>query len=202
MENQDTTPEAETMPEMEEIANKEDWRILKDNQLWEKQDKTKKGSWNRDNGEKSQADGTIENGLGPTDSLVQTRNLYKFQPYMMKILKTNEQKADWQDKDPIIALLKTWLKQDRKPTSMELNYRDPNLQAYRKILAALKLILVKGTEKMILVREGLTDKKMDRYCLPSKIANQVINNIHLYHMHLGVDGIHCESHIIITALTS
>ena len=31
--------------------------------------------------------------------------------------------------------------------------------------------------------------KMDRYCLPSKIANQVLNDIHLYHMHLGVDGI-------------
>ena len=42
---------------------------------------------------------------------------------------------------------------------------------------------------MILVREGLTDKKMDRYCLLSKIASQVINDIHLYHMHLGVDGI-------------
>ena len=72
---------------------------------------------------------------------------------------------------------------------MELNYRDPNLQAYRKILAALKLRPVEGTEKTILIREGLTGKKMDRYCLPSKIANQVINNIHLYHMHLGVDGI-------------
>ena len=69
----------------------------------------------------------------------------------MKILKTNEQKADWQDKDPTIALVKTWLKEDRKPTSMELNYRDPDLQAYRKILAALKLRPVKGTGKTILV---------------------------------------------------
>ena len=108
---------------------------------------------------------------------------------MMKILKTSKQKADWQDKDPIISLVKTWLKENRKPTSTELNYRDPSLQAYRKILAALKLRLVEGTEKTILVREGLTGNKMDRYCLPSKIANQVINNIHLYHMHLGVDGI-------------
>ena len=44
MENQDTTPEAETAPEVEETANEEDWRILKDNQLWEKQDNTKGGS--------------------------------------------------------------------------------------------------------------------------------------------------------------
>ena len=73
--------------------------------------------------------------------------------------------------------------------STELNYRDPSLQAYRKILAALKLRPVEGTDKTILVREGLTVNKMDRYCLPSKIANQVINDIHLYHMHLGVDGI-------------
>ena len=78
IENQDTTPEAETMPETEEIANEEDWMILKDNQLWEKQDATKKGSWNIDNGEKAQADGTIEKGLGPTDTLLQTGNPYEF----------------------------------------------------------------------------------------------------------------------------
>ena len=62
------------------------------------------------------------------------------------------------------------------------------MQAYRKIMAALKLRPVEGTAKTILVREELTGKKMDRYCLPSKIANHVINNIHLYHMHLGVYG--------------
>ena len=107
MENQDTTPEAETTPETEEIANEGDWRIVKDNQLWEKQDKAKEESRNIDNGEEAQVDGTIEKGLGPTDTLLQTGNPYEFQPYMMKILKTNEQKADWQDKDPIIALVKT-----------------------------------------------------------------------------------------------
>ena len=30
---------------------------------------------------------------------------------------------------------------------------------------------------------------MDRYCLPREIAGQVIQDLHLYHMHLGVDGI-------------
>ena len=106
------TPEVETAPEVEETANKDDWRILKDNQLWEKQDDTKEGSQDIDNGEKAQADGTIERGLGPTDTLVQTGNPYKFQPYMMKLLETDEQKADWQDKDPIITLVKSWVKED------------------------------------------------------------------------------------------
>ena len=189
-----------TTLETEKTENKGEYRILKDNQLWEKQDKPRKVSGGKqdkpreegghiDNGEEAQADGTIEKGLGPTDALVQTGNPYKFQPYTMKILKTSKQKADWQDKDPIIALVKTWLKEDRKPTSTELNYRDPNLQAYRKILAALKLRPVEGTEKTILVREGLKGNMMDRYCLPNKIENQVINDIHLYHMHLGVHGI-------------
>ena len=102
----------------------------------------------------------------------------------MKLLKTDKQKADWQDKDPTITLVKTWVKEDQKPRGTEMNYRDPDVQAYRKVLAALKLRPVEGTMKTILVREGLTDKKMD-----SKIASQVINDIHLYHMHLGVDGI-------------
>ena len=71
--DQDNKPwetEAEMTPEKEEIANKEDWRILKDNQLWEKLDYTKGGSQDIDNGEKAQEDGTIERGLGPTDTLV------------------------------------------------------------------------------------------------------------------------------------
>ena len=41
MESQDTTPEAETAPEVEETTNGKDWRILKDIQLWKKQDDTK-----------------------------------------------------------------------------------------------------------------------------------------------------------------
>ena len=42
VENQNMTPEAETVLEIEETANKEEWRILKDNQLQEKQDTDKK----------------------------------------------------------------------------------------------------------------------------------------------------------------
>merc|ERR1711873_97583 len=102
-------------PETEETENEWEYRIVKDNQMWEKQDKAGEESGDIDNGEEAQADGTIEKGLGPTYALVQTGNLYKFQPYTMKILKTNEQKADWQDKDPIIALVKTWLKKIGSP---------------------------------------------------------------------------------------
>ena len=53
----------------------------------------------------------------------------------------------------------------------------------------LKLRPVEGTMKTVLVKEGIIDKKMDRYCLPRAIAKQVIRDIHLYNMHLGIDGI-------------
>ena len=48
---------------------------------------------------------------------------------------------------------------------------------------------MEGTTKTVLVKEGLVNKKMDRYCLPRAIASQVIQDIHLYHMHLGIDFI-------------
>ena len=70
-----------------------------------------------------------------------------------------------------------------------MSYRSPNIQAYRKVLSPLKLRPVEGTMKTVLVKEGLVNKKMDRYCLPRAIASQVIQDIHLYHMHLGIDGI-------------
>ena len=36
------SPEAETAPEIEEMANEEEWRMLKDNQLWKKRTPIKK----------------------------------------------------------------------------------------------------------------------------------------------------------------
>ena len=55
-------------------------------------------------------DGTAGKGLGPTDTLVQTGNPYGFQPLTMKILGKDKDKADWQDKDPNIKIVKGWLK--------------------------------------------------------------------------------------------
>ena len=107
---------------------------------------------------------------------------------MMKLLETDKHKANWQDKDPIITLVKSWVKEGRQPRGTEINYRAPDIQAYRKVLAALKLRPVEGTTKTILVKEGLIQKTMDRYCLPKAIASQVIRDIHLYHMYLGVYG--------------
>ena len=62
MESQDTTPEA--APEVEETMNGKDWRILKDNQLWEKQDDNKERSQDIDNGEKVQADVIMRKAWG------------------------------------------------------------------------------------------------------------------------------------------
>ena len=70
------TPEAETAPEIEEMANEEEWRLLKDNQLWEKQETDKENSQDPAHEGEAKADGTTEKGLGPTDALVQAGNLY------------------------------------------------------------------------------------------------------------------------------
>ena len=41
---------------------------------------------------------------------MQVENPYRFQPLTMKILERDEDKADWQDKDPDIALVKNRVK--------------------------------------------------------------------------------------------
>ena len=56
-------------------------------------------------------DGTVEKGLGPANALVQAGSLYGFQPLTMKILGKEEDKANWQDRDPHIKILKSWLKE-------------------------------------------------------------------------------------------
>ena len=95
------------MPEVEETADEDKWKILKDNQLWKKQDTDKENNQNTAYEVEAMADGTAEKGLGPTDAQVQTGNPYGFQPLTMKILGRDKDKADWQDKDPNIELVKT-----------------------------------------------------------------------------------------------
>ena len=121
--------------------------------------------------------------------LIRSGNPHNFQPYTIEILKTDKQKADWQDKDQTIALVKTWLKEKQTPASLELNYRNSDMQSYRKFMTSMELRPVAGTEKTILVRKGLMGNRMDQYCLPREIAGQVIQDMHLYHMHLGIYGI-------------
>ena len=38
---------------------------------------------------------------------------------------------------------------------------------------------MEGTEKTILVKQGLVEGTMDHYCLPKKIAEQVIRDVPL-----------------------
>ena len=85
------------------------WRVLKDNQLWEKEDANKKVNQPTTLETEVTADGTMEKGLGPADALVQAERPHMFQLLMMKILKNKEDKADWQDQDTNIKIAKEWL---------------------------------------------------------------------------------------------
>ena len=64
----------------------------------------------------------------------------------------------------------------------EINYMTPEVQAYRKVLSTLKLRPVEGAMKTVLGKEGLMDKTI-------VIVSQVIRDIHLCHMHIGINGI-------------
>ena len=84
--------------------------------------------------------------------------------------------------------MKEWLKEGQQPTGLEMNFKMAEVQAYRKMLYALKLKPVEGTIKTILVKQGLVGYTMDKYSLPKKVASQVIQDIHLTHMHIAIDG--------------
>ena len=125
----------------------------KDNQLLDKQKENQTEeeadrNWEGD----IYTDGTMEKGLGPTDALLRSGKPHSFQPYTMEILRTEEQKVDWQDKDQTIKLVKTWLREKRMPTNLELNYRNTDMQSYRKLMTSMELKPVGETEKTILVR--------------------------------------------------
>ena len=51
------------------------------------------------------ADGTVERGLGPTDALLRAGNPHKLQPFTIKILKNDKDKANHQDQGKAIKLV-------------------------------------------------------------------------------------------------
>ena len=148
-ENQDTDEGASQQATAGTETTEEDseWRVLKDNKPWQKQDMEKEKNQDMAYKAEATADGTAEKGLGPTDTLVQTGNPYGFQPLTMKILRKDKDKGDWQDKDPDIRIVKCWLKEGQQPTGKEMNYKTPKVQAYRKALSVLRLKQVEEQQK-------------------------------------------------------
>ena len=60
------------MPEAEETADIDKWKVLKDHQLWEKQDNDKENNQDTAYKVEAMADGKVKKGLRSTDALVQT----------------------------------------------------------------------------------------------------------------------------------
>ena len=48
---------------------------------------------------------------------------------------------------------------------------------------------MEGTIKTILIKQGLMENAMDRYCLLKEVASLVIQDIHPSQMHINIDGI-------------
>ena len=80
-------------------------------------------------------------------------NPHVFQPLSMGILKSDKDKADWQDQDVDIKIMKEWVKDGQQLTGQEMNFKTQEVLVYRKVLSALKLIPVEGTNKTILVKQ-------------------------------------------------
>ena len=58
-----------------------------------------------------EADGAVEKGLGPTDALLRACDPYEFQPLTIEMRQDDKDKADHQDKDEAIKLVKEWVKE-------------------------------------------------------------------------------------------
>ena len=58
------------------MADEDEWKVFKDNHLWEKQDTNKENNQDTAYRVEAMAHRTAEKGLGPTDGIVQAGNLY------------------------------------------------------------------------------------------------------------------------------
>ena len=96
----------------------------------------------------------------------------------------------------MLSRVKEWIRQGIIPGRLELDFREPSLKAYVKIMPVLKLNPVppepdkEDLNLDILVKTDIQGTvQSERYCLPEDLIVTLITDLHLQLTHYGVETI-------------
>ena len=85
--------------------------------------------------------------------------------------RTSRERAQAQDRDPVLTQVKDWVRRGIRPERLELDFREASLKAYVKVLPVLRLNPVPPEPNLddldILVKTNIHGTiQSERYCVP------------------------------------
>ena len=135
-------------------------------------------------------------GLGEPDPLVLARSPEDLSPAIRQYIPGPRVRAQVQDRDPVLSRVKDWIRQGIIPGRLELDFGEPSLKAYVKIMPVLKLkpVIPEPDEDDlnldILVKTDIQGTvQSERYCLPEDLIVTLITDLHLQLTHYRVETI-------------
>ena len=128
-------------------------------------------------------------GVGEPDPLVLARSPATLMSTTHQLIPGPASRAEAQDHDPVLAVVKDWVRQRVMPTRLELDFGDNQLKAYVKVIPVLRLCQLPAPDNLdILVKTDIQgEKESERYCMPEKLINPFIKELHLRLSHYGVE---------------
>ena len=130
-------------------------------------------------------------GVGEPDPLVLAKSPATLGSTMRQLIPDPASRAAVQDQDPVLAVVKDWVRQRVMPTRLELDFGDSRLKAYVKVIPALRLCQLPAPDNLdILVKTDIHGgEESERYCMPEKLINPFIKELHLRLSHYGVETV-------------
>ena len=128
-------------------------------------------------------------GIGEPDPLVLAKSPATLMSTTHQLIPGPTDRAEAQDQDPVLAVVKDWVRQRVMPKRLELDFGESQLKAYVKVIPALRLCQLPAPNNLdILVKTDIQGEKgSERYCMPEKLINTFIKELHLRLSHYGVE---------------
>ena len=128
-------------------------------------------------------------GVGEPDPLVLAKSPATLMSTTHQLIPGPTGRAEAQDQDPVLAVVKDWVRQRVMPTRLELDFGESQLKAYVKVIPALRLCQLPAPNNLdILVKTDIQgEKESERYCMPEKLIDTFIKELHLKLSHYGVE---------------
>ena len=135
--------------------------------------------------------GTEREGLGEPDPLVLAKSPIVL-PAIQECIPGPRERAQAQDRDPLLTRVKDWVRRGIRPARLELDFGEASLKAYIKILPVLNLNPLPAEPDLedldILVKtdiQGTIQSK--QYCVPEELIVPLITDLHLRLTHFGAE---------------
>ena len=128
-------------------------------------------------------------GIGEPDPLILARSPATLRSTTQLLIPGPRERAQVQDQDTVLSVVKDWVLPRGYARKTGTGFWDSQLKAYVKVMPVLRLCQMPDLDNLdILVKTDIQGgKQSERYCMPEKLIDPFIKELHLRLTHYGVE---------------